>query len=178
MLEYNLFKGVILMFKKIIYILAFVMVICINRSSIDVFDDVVYVSDYTMGDYINELVITPVLATYYGSMTGYGPDCSGCYSNLTASGFYVGDGNIYYDDSQYGLVRIVAADSSFPFGTIVRISNVSLFESSFYAIVLDRGSAIGFNRHALFDLLFASEKETSQIGKANNVRFEVLRYGY
>ena len=45
------------------------------------------------------------------------------------------------------------------------------------AIVLDRGSAIGFNRRVYFDLLYKSEKDTQFFGK-RNATFELLRRGY
>ena len=120
-----------------------------------------------------------VIEVLVGSMSGYGPDCYGCTSGLTASGKYVGNGNIYYDDPTYGTIRIVAADASYPFGTIVKISNVDLYNNEpFYAIVLDRGGDIGKGRRFLFDLLFASEKETHQLGVDYNVNYEIVRLGY
>ena len=119
----------------------------------------------------------PVLATYHGPITAYGPDCIGCTTGYTASGYYVRDGNIYYNDHEYGKVRIVAADKSLPFGTIIRISHLDVFDEPILAIVLDRGSAIGFNRRVYFDLLYNSEKETLFFGK-REATFEILRRGY
>lgn len=118
------------------------------------------------------------LEVLVGSLSLYGPDCYGCTSNKTASGMYVGDGNIYYKDSEYGTVRIVAADKSYPFGTIVRVSNVDYFGEPIYAIVLDRGGDIGKNRRFLFDLLFPSEREANSVGSRHNVTFEIMRLGY
>ncbi len=115
-----------------------------------------------------------VLNTYNGYITAYGPDCKGCIG-ITASGYNVKN-TIYYYDRQYGKVRIVAADKKIPFGTIVRIKYQNTSENNI-AIVLDRGSAIGFNRNALFDLLYRSEKETISFGK-RKATFEILRYGY
>ena len=46
---------------------------------------------------------------------------------------------IYYNDSTYGSVRIVAAGQDYPCGTIVDIDGIGK------AIVLDRGSAITGN---------------------------------
>ena len=80
-----------------------------------------------------------------GKMSGYGPDCVGC-SGYLAYGTYVGDGNVYYNDSEYGNVRIVAGDKKYKFGTIVKINN------SMLAIVLDRGGSIGVGKKFLFDL--------------------------
>ena len=114
-----------------------------------------------------------------GNLVGYGPDCYGCTSMKTASGKYIGEGNIYYDDPIYGRVRIVAGDYSYPFGTIVRISNVDFYnDEPFYAVVLDRGGDIGKNKKFLFDLLFASEKEAYELGKEINIKYEIMRLGY
>ena len=119
--------------------------------------------------------IKPVLKTYKGNITAYGPDCVGCIG-ITASGYNVKNGNIYYKDKEYGKVRIVAADKTLPFGTIVRIKNIKNVDP-IIAIVLDRGSAIGFNKSVYFDLLYKSEKETNSFGK-RKATFEVLRRGY
>ena len=117
--------------------------------------------------------------TIIGNLVGYGPDCYGCTSMMTASGKYVGEGNIYYNDSTYGIVRIVAGDPSYPFGTIVKVSNVDFYDHEpFYAIVLDRGGDIGKNKKFLFDLLFASESEAYKLGKDDDVKYEILRLGY
>ena len=116
-----------------------------------------------------------VLATYHGPITAYGPDCVGC-SGITSSGQNVRK-NIYYNDKEYGKIRIVAADKSLPFGTIIRISELDVFSEPVLAIVLDRGSAIGFNRRVYFDLLYPSEKDTNFFGK-RTATFEVLRRGY
>lgn len=135
-----------------------------------------------------------VLSTYTGILTGYGPDCVGC-GNFntnkvsTASGYHIADivdgsvqpaFNVTYEDSEYGKVRVVAGDSTLPFNTIVRITIPG--EDPIMAIVLDRGSTVGFDNCRSskgcltnFDLLFASEKDA--IGKTQNVKFEILRMG-
>lgn len=142
----------------------------------------------------NEISLESAIETYTGILTGYGPDCAGC-GNFntgkvsTASGYHVSnivDGviepafTITYNDSQYGEVRIVAADDSIPFYSIVRITVPG--SEPIMTIVLDRGSTVGFencrsDRGCLtnFDLLFASESEA--IGKTQNVKFELLRSG-
>ena len=116
-----------------------------------------------------------VLATYNGNITAYGPDCVGC-SGITASGYNVRN-NTYYNDKKYGKVRIVAADKSLPFGSIIRIKNLNMFEEPILAIVLDRGGAIGFRKRVYFDLLYKSEKDTSSFG-IRQATFELLRRGY
>ena len=117
-----------------------------------------------------------VIKSYRGPMTAYGPDCVGC-SGITSSGYNVLKGNIYYHDKTYGNIRIVAADKSLPFGTIVRISDLDVFNDDILAIVLDRGSAIGFNKKTYFDLLYKSEKETEFFGR-RFANFDILRLGY
>ncbi len=112
----------------------------------------------------------PVLATETITMSHYGHDCSGCKTGETASGYYIGDGNIYYNDSTFGSVRIVAADKKYPFGTILRLNGE-------LAIVLDRGG-VGDGKKFQIDLLVSSESESSKLGVKRNVNLEVLRYGY
>lgn len=127
------------------------------------------------------------LETFTGSLTGYGPDCYGC-GGKTSTGYDLRE-NIYYDDAEYGTIRIVAADKYFPFYSIIRISNVPGMEP-FIAIVLDRGGDVGWYRSSetgeimfnsqkgtLFDLAFTTEKDPNILGKTNNVKFEVLRSG-
>ncbi len=112
-----------------------------------------------------------------GNVTAYTAFCSdGCHG-YTASGRYVGN-SVYYYDNDYGKVRIVAGDKSYPFGTIVRFNNLSYFGGEVYAIVLDRGGAIGKNRRALFDLLLETERSANDFGIARGVSCDILRLGY
>ncbi len=120
--------------------------------------------------------VTDVLETVLGKMSAYGPDCAGCGGKVGA-GQVVTNGNIYYYDKVYGQLRIVAGDSKFPYGTVIRVLN-SKYKDPFYAIVLDRGSDIGIGRRFTFDLLFPSEREANLFGTSYNVTFEVVRYGY
>ncbi len=116
-----------------------------------------------------------VLKTETVNISHYGHDCSGCTTGLTASGYYVGDGRIYYQDETFGSVRIVAADSKYPLGTILRLG---YFDSKVTAIVLDRGGGIGDGKKFQIDLLTSSEKESYQLGVVRNASLEVLRLGY
>jgi len=119
-----------------------------------------------------------VLERLNGAITAFTPYCSDGCEGYVASGKFVGNGDIYQYDHQYGMVRIVAGDSSYPFGTIVRIKNLGYFGGDIYAMVLDRGGAIGKNRRALFDILFATEENANRFGVAYNVECEILRIGY
>lgn len=120
-------------------------------------------------------IVSDVLESHVGAMSGYGPDCRGC-SGFLASGKYVGDGNVTYYDSDYGNVRILAGDVSIPFGSIVRVKNSRVPE--FLGIVLDRGGSIGFGKKFLFDLLYPSEDIALSDEVSYNTTFEILRFGY
>lgn len=116
-----------------------------------------------------------VLAEETVNISHYGHDCYGCTSGYTASGYYVGDGRIYYQDSTFGSVRVVAADSKYPLGTIIRLG---YHGSTITAIVLDRGGAIGDGQRFQIDLLTTSNKEAYELGIIQNTHLEVLRLGY
>lgn len=116
-----------------------------------------------------------VLDKFTGTITGYGPDCDGCIG-ITASGYDVRN-TIYYNDKTYDKVRVLAADKSLPFGTIIKVSNLENY-NDFIGIVLDRGSAISFDGFSQIDLLFESENYSYNFGRKENVIFEILRLGY
>lgn len=99
---------------------------------------------------------TEVISTFSGTMSVYSADCNGCSGYVGCSPYpYVGNGNIYYNDATYGSVRIVAADKSLPCGTIMKVESSKLNEV-IYAIVLDRGGAVGFDNKVQLDLLMDS----------------------
>lgn len=177
----------------------------VNSKEMDKLSWVIYDSSDSLVSYEEDIVEEDsvsdnffmdkeVLNTYYGSLTGYGPDCYGCGNYVTnkvstSSGYHIAnivDGviepafTITYDDYEYGNVRIVAGDSSLPYKSIVRINIDN--EDPIIAIVLDRGSTVGFDNCrsgngclTTFDLLY--ETEGSARGKVNNVKFEILRIG-
>lgn len=116
-----------------------------------------------------------VIRTLKGSLSGYGPDCRGC-SGKTSTGWDLRNGNIYYPDSKYGRVRILAGDRSIPFGSMVRVKNSKI--GTFLAIVLDRGSGVGIGKTHLFDLAFESEAKAAAFMVSYNVTFEIIREGY
>ncbi len=110
---------------------------------------------------------------FMGSLTAYGPDCVGCGGGSACPPRQdFRNGNIYFEDQSYGTVRIVAADSKIPCGSILRISNVG---DPFFAVVLDRGGAIKGNH---LDLLFETEKNLGSFGSQKNIQFEIVRYGW
>lgn len=111
---------------------------------------------------------------FNGTMTGYGPDCVGCTGKVYCPPRNdVRNGNIYFNDNEYGNVRIVAADHSIPCGTMVKVSGGKLSETM-TAIVLDRGGVI---KGTLMDLLMASERDSAAVGR-QNVTYEIVRWGW
>ena len=114
---------------------------------------------------------------FIGTLTGYGPDCPGCGGRVACyPNPDVRNGNIYYNEKDYGKIRILAADKSIPCGSIVHIKNFKFVEGDeFIGIVLDRGSAIvGLT----MDLLYPSEADTVIIGRQRNIEFNILRWGW
>lgn len=114
------------------------------------------------------------IVTFEGTITGYGPDCEGCNGTVACYPYQnVKNGNIYFNDKTFGKIRIIAADSRIPCGTIVKVSNLNNY-MDFYAIALDHGSAIKEN---LIDLLFSSENEAILLGKTN-ATYTIVRWGW
>ena len=146
-----------------------------NYDDTDI-DEVVYNFTSTVNNSIAEpKLITDVLETIVGTMSGYGLDCKGC-SGVVGARYDARGNNLRYNDPVYGECRIVAGDKKYPYGTIVRVKNSKI--GTFNAIVLDRGSDIGIGRRYMFDLLFWTEKESYDFGLSRNTTFEILRYGY
>ena len=98
------------------------------------------------------------------TITHYGYDCKGC-SGITVSGYNVKN-TIYYNDSVYGKVRIIAFNK-LPLYSIVKIKDYK--GSEVIAIVLDSGT-----NH--IDLLVSNEKEANKLGIVES-EIEVLRRG-
>lgn len=111
---------------------------------------------------------------FMGTMTGYGPDCEGCTGLVSCPPRQnVRNGNIYFEDSEYGKTRILAGDKSIPCGTIIEVSGINNY-NNFYGIVLDRGGVI---KGTLFDLLFPSERESSPFGRVK-ASYKIVRWGW
>lgn len=110
-------------------------------------------------------------STFTGTMSGYGSDIG----DLTASEYNISN-TIYYEDSTYGTLRILAGDRSIPFGTVIEVSNSNV--GSFIGIVLDTGRNIGFDKLYDFDVLFETSREALNYGVSKNVFFKILRVGY
>ena len=143
-------------------------------------------------DVVDEEVIigTGKNGEYTGVMTGYGPDCSTCSGRGFVScktedkkNFNLINDGIYYNDDEYGEVRVLAAAlSEFPCGTIIEVKNSNL--GDFTGIVLDTGYTM---REQLkkgvyhFDVAYQTEKDES-IKKATDmsgdVIYSVQRWGW
>lgn len=114
--------------------------------------------------------------SFTGQMTAYNPICKGCTGKVYCPPRQdVRNGNIYFQDSTYGSVRIMAADYAIPCGTIVKITNVSFTSEPIIGIVLDRGGAIKGN---IMDFLVTENDDMNIVGRQRNVHYEVLRWGW
>jgi len=111
--------------------------------------------------------------SFVGKLTHYGPDCALCGGYLGCNGQYARDGNIYYNDEEYGTVRIVASSKTLPCGSIIRINVDAYDPNGMYAIVLDRGVGPG-----IIDLLKTHQTAWSPTATVNSVVFDIVRYGY
>ena len=87
----------------------------------------------------------------------------------------VRNGNIYFEDSTYGKIRILAADYAIPCGTIVKITNVTFSQEPIIGIVLDRGGAIKGN---IMDFLVTETDDMDIVGRQRGVNYEILRWGW
>ena len=101
-------------------------------------------------------------------ITHYGWDC--CKNGVTATGYNVRN-TIYYNDSQYGKVRIVAMHGNMPLYSIIKIKKYKL-GGDIVAIVIDRGVGRG-----TIDLLVENEATASKYGIQKGVSIEILRKG-
>ena len=116
----------------------------------------------------------PIVFT--GEMTAYRPNCKGCGGRVSCPPRQdVRNGNIWYQDQEYGTIRILAADPAIPCGTIVKVTNVTFSSEPIIGIVLDRGGAIKGN---IMDFLVSETDDMDVIGRQKGVNYEVLRWGW
>jgi len=106
------------------------------------------------------------LETFTASVTAYLATCPGC-SGITANGTDVRNITTF-NDASFGAVRILAACSRFPFGTIIYISGIG------NGVVLDRGGAVTGN---VLDLLLGSYADPWQFGR-QSLQAQVVRLGW
>lgn len=114
--------------------------------------------------------------SFEGQMTAYKASCVGCTGRVSCPPRQdVRNDNIYYEDQEYGSIRILAADANIPCGTIVQITNVTFSSEPIIGIVLDRGGAIKGN---IMDFLVGENDDMNVIGRQQNVHYEVIRWGW
>lgn len=115
-----------------------------------------------------------ILNTLDGQLTGYVYNCPLCSGRLACmSSLDLSQGNIHYEDFEYGTVRIVASSKNVPCGSIVRFSTPSISEQPIIAIVLDRG--VG---GTTIDLLVESESYAYNAIGRRNITYDILRNGW
>ena len=128
-------------------------------------------------------------ANYVGNTTGYGADCPGC-SGVVACKTREGnrhnlvDDGVYYNDAQYGNVRILAASHKvYECGTIIEVDNGK--GEPFLGIVLDTGIDMRKNWDIYgiihLDIAFVTQKDPavySVTTTGQKAKFEVKRWGW
>ena len=112
-------------------------------------------------EFIQNDIYTPI-DYFNGFLTGYAANCPN-----------VLDGTIYYNDADYGEVRIVASSSNLKCGSIVQFNLDTVSNKPITAIVLDRG-VTGTN----LDLLMESEDAAIRYVGGRLISYSVLRNGY
>ena len=149
-------------------------------------------TEVILQDVVNEVIEvgTGAVGVYNGIMTGYGPDCHTCNGvgyvacrTEDKKNFNLLTDGVYYNDDEYGQVRVLAADlSAFRCGTIVKVESKTL--GTFMGIVLDTG--YDMRKHYAkgiyhFDVAYTTEKDkmvaktTDMTGK---VVYNVQRWGW
>lgn len=111
--------------------------------------------------------------TLTGDLTGYVYNCPLCTGRLACMWkLDLSDGKTTYNDSTYGVVRIVASSTNLPCGTIIRFDSQRISSTPTIAIVLDRG-VIG----NAIDLLSEDLSYAITLGRSS-ITYDILRYGW
>ena len=130
---------------------------------------------------------TGLSGEYNGNTTGYGGDCKGCSGNVscrTREGdkFNLLNDGIYYNDNQFGSVRIIAADQRiFKCGTVIEVDNGR--SEPFLGIVMDTGHDMknNWDKYQLVHVDIAYETEQDPevyTATSKNAKFNVQRWGW
>lgn len=165
-----------------------------TRILVEGVDGITYLEDgiekslRTVVDEVIEVGTGPA-SSYVGNTTGYGPDCVGCSGTVackTREGttFNLVTDGLFYNDSQFGSLRVVAADQRvFRCGTVIEIDNGK--DEPYLAIVLDTGSGMRSSwenyRLVHVDIAFASENDPgvyAATARNKSVKFNVQRWGW
>lgn len=157
-------------------------------------DGVVYVDENNNQKVLRDMVPEVVeqgtgdQGEYVGKLSAYGPDCAGC-SKVGNVACYTREGKkhslkydgIYYNDYQYGEVRILsAAREKFPCGTIIQIDNGKI--EPYYAVVLDSGASMvnAWKKGTVWIDLAYGSSAAARAGNTSgsHVKFSVQRWGW
>jgi len=112
--------------------------------------------------------------TYIGDLTAYVADCPLCSGRLACTGYNaLTNRTIYFNDKDYGNVRIVASSRSLPCGSIVRFNLPSVSNRPITAIVLDRG-VLGTD----LDILMETREDALRKVGRRQISYDILRLGY
>jgi len=146
----------------------------------------------TINEVINEqkVIGTGKYGIYKGIMTGYGPDCKSCdgkgyvaCSTKDKKSFNIITDGIYYNDEEYGEVRVLAAAlKEFPCGTIVEVDSSNL--GKFMGIVMDTGYDMRrFYKMGIYHFDVAYETELDRMvpyttNMTGEVIYSVQRWGW
>ncbi len=126
--------------------------------------------------------------SFVGKVTGYGPDCYGCSKTGTVSCHTKNGGKhslikdgVYYKDSEYGKVRILAASrTAFPCGTVISLVKG---KTKVTGVVLDSGASMNnawANGEVWIDLAYKSQSDARKNGimSGKNINVNVERWGW
>lgn len=113
--------------------------------------------------------------SFIGQLTGYAGDCPACSGVVACKPrINVLEKGIYFDDSEYGKIRMVASSKNYPCGTILRFYNKKIQEDPIIAVVMDRG--VSGN---VIDLLMDNASDARKyVGRIKNLNFDILRLGW
>ena len=185
-------KLFLLTFSFLLFIIVLTMILKTNNFKRN--DEVFILSLSSRNDYLgmvksyNYVKNEDNNLVYNGKMTGYGADCNGCSGTgglscraKNGSRHTLSENGMYYNDEEFGEVRIVAAAlDAFPCGTIVKIDNCIL--EPFYAVVMDTGYSVknAWNNGIVWmDLAFITENdEDLYAANSSNVTYNVQRLGW
>jgi len=168
------------------YLAVFALILLLNSSNLIVMENLFNV-DSNLNKSIEANVIEDNHESIYqaelyeaeeyfiGDLTAYVGDCPLCSGILACHPrTNVLEEGIYFEDDEYGTVRIVATSSKFSCGSILRFSVDKIGEEPIIAIAMDRGVG-GYDVDLLVDDV---NYATKNIGRVRNQSFEVLRYGW
>src|SRR5574344_2509962 len=144
----------------------------VSNSNLNLSLDLNAMANKVEADILNDIYASK--DTFTGYLTGYSADCPLCGGHLACMPYLdVLSGNVNYNDSTYGNVKIVASSKNLACGTIIKFNANNLSSEPIVAIVLDRG--VTGNS---IDLLTPSESYAYQNVGRSIITYDVLRKGW